>query len=85
MNSASNAPACNLPEVRSDVVKEYSAKSIMRWASVVGAAKYDIFKKTRTGDFILVERVNDPVYTIYLAAGDIRYDHFKIAAVCPES
>jgi LPXTG-motif cell wall-anchored protein len=85
LNSASNAPICNLPEVRSVFVREYPDKSTIRWASVIGAAGYDIMKKTVSGDFVLVERVTDPVYTIYLAAGNITYDHFKIAAVCPES
>lgn len=83
LNSAPSEPKCNLPAVKSVYVKQYPSKSTIRWNAVSGSAGYDIFKKGASGNFVFIERIYSPIYTIYLSAGNITYDDFRIAAVCP--
>ncbi len=82
--SLESAPQCDLPAVKFLQIEEQATKSILRWQEVPGTNTYDVFKRTHSRDFVFIERVTQPTYTVYLAKGRIVYEDFKISAVCPE-
>lgn len=79
LNSASQ---CNLPAIKILQVEELDTKTIVRWREIIGAAGYDVLKKSQSGEFVFIERVTKPIYTAHLARGAVKYEDFKIAAVC---
>ncbi len=77
-----SAPECKLPAIDIIQTEEQDTKTVVRWKEVAGAAGYDVMKRTKSGDFVFIERVKSPIYTAYLARGAVKYEDFKIAAVC---
>lgn len=59
-------------------------KSILRWKAIPNVDEYDIYKQTKSGVFALIERTKKTEYTVHLSQKDIRYDEFRIAAVCKD-
>lgn len=80
-----SAGQCKLPAIDILQVEELDTKTIVRWRDVIGAAGYDVMKRSKSGEFVFIERVTKPIYTAHLARGAVKYEDFKIAAVCGDT
>jgi len=80
-----SAKQCNLPAIDILQTEELDTKTVVRWREVPGAAAYDVMKRSKSGEFVMIERVKTPIYTAHLARGSVKYEDFKVAAVCGDT
>lgn len=80
-----SAKQCNLPTIDILQTEELDTKTVVRWRHVPNAAGYDVMKRSKSGEFVLIERVIEPIYTAHLARGSVKYEDFKVAAVCGDT
>lgn len=57
-------------------------KSTMTWAPVECALSYNIYKINAAGDYVLIENIKEPKYTLYFQKGPVTYDDFAVKALC---
>lgn len=80
-----SAKQCNLPAIDILQTEELDTKTVVRWRDVPGAIAYDVMKRSKSGEFVMIERVKTPIYTAHLARGSVKYEDFKVAAVCGDT
>lgn len=75
---------CTISNVGKINIKTDSSKSVLTWDKVDKAIAYNVYKIT-DGKYSLVQKVNEPKYTIYLSKWAVEYGDFAVKALCDES
>lgn len=75
---------CTISNVGKISIKTDTSKSVLTWDKVDKAIAYNIYRVT-DGKYSLVQKVNEPKYTIYLSKWAVEYGDFAIKALCDES
>ncbi len=78
------AGKCMINNVSGLTVTRQQDSSVLTWDAIPEAASYNIYKKSASGEFVLIEAVPTNTYTVHIAAGAVKYEDFTIKAVCAD-
>lgn len=79
------AKTCTIGNVWDIKISTDSSKSVLTWASIDGAVGYNVYKIDTDGKYILVQKVTEPKYTVFLSKWTVEYEDFAVKALCGES
>ncbi len=76
---------CTISNVGKIAVSTDSSKSTLTWDAVEGAQGYNVYKIDDDGKYVLVQKVMEPKYTVFLSKGAVEYGNFAVKALCGDS
>ena len=79
-----SAGKCMINDVSGLKVTKQQDSSVLTWDAIPEAASYNVYKKTASGEFVMIESVPTNTYTIHITAGPVKYEDFSIKAVCAD-
>jgi hypothetical protein len=77
-------PGCTIGNVGNLQVQTDTSKSTITWTALTWAISYNVYKVSPSGDYVLVQNVKDPSYTLFLSKWAVTYDNFAIKGLCDE-
>lgn len=83
--SLASAGKCMINNVGGVKVVTDKDVSTLAWDDIAEAARYNVYKKNASGEFVFIESVPTNSYVIHIASGAVKYDDFAIKAVCSDS
>jgi hypothetical protein len=83
--SLASAGKCIINNIAGLTLKKGADASILSWAAIPEATKYNIYKKNAAGEFVFVESTTKNSYTIFLASGPVKFEEFSVKAVCADA
>jgi hypothetical protein len=74
--------AVTVANVGTITVQSSAWKSTLSWDKVACALSYNVYKITPAGDYVLVQNVVDPSYTLHFQTGTVTREDFAVKALC---
>jgi uncharacterized cupredoxin-like copper-binding protein len=75
---------CNIGNIANFQVQKHDDSSVLSWDMIPEAVSYNIYKKTTSGEYVLIDTTKANTYTIHIASGPIKYEDFTVKGVCAD-